>query len=90
MQAPGRIAVDFAALGADMLTLSAHKMGGPQGVGALIVGDGVALGSLLLGGRQEMGRRAGTENVAGIVGFGVAAELAGDDLANVGRVYSAA
>ena len=86
VQAPGRIAVDFAALGADMMTLSAHKLGGPQGVGALIVGDGVALGPSLHGGRQEMGRRAGTENAAGIVGFGVAAELAGDDLADVGRL----
>jgi cysteine desulfurase len=86
VQAPGRIGVDFTALGADMMTLSAHKLGGPQGVGALIVGDGVALGPSLHGGRQEMGRRAGTENAAGIVGFGVAVELAGDDLADVGRI----
>ena len=86
VQGPGRIAVDFAALGADMMTLSAHKLGGPQGVGALLLRDGITLGPLLHGGRQEMGRRAGTENAAGIVGFGVAAELAADDLADADRV----
>ena len=80
VQAPGRIALDLAALGADLLTLSAHKLGGPQGVGALIARDRAPLAALQHGGGQELGRRAGTENVAGIVGFGVAAELAGNDL----------
>lgn len=79
VQAVGKIAVDVADLGADLVTLSAHKLGGPQGVGALFVGDRVELEPQLHGGRQEMGRRAGTENVAGIVGFGAAARLAADD-----------
>ncbi|MFQ5958305.1 MAG: cysteine desulfurase family protein [Alphaproteobacteria bacterium] len=86
VQAAGKIRVDVAALGADLVSLSAHKLGGPQGVGALVVRDGVDLESLLHGGRQEMGRRAGTENVAGIVGFGVACALAADDLAAAGRL----
>ena len=60
----------------DAITLSAHKLGGPQGVGALVVGDAIAPEPLIRGGGQEMLRRAGTENVAGIVGFGVAAALA--------------
>jgi cysteine desulfurase len=73
VQAPGRINVDFARLGADAMVLSAHKLGGPPGVGALIVRDGVALHSLIKGGGQERRRRGGTENVAGIAGFGAAA-----------------
>jgi cysteine desulfurase len=76
VQAPGRIAVDFAALGADLMTLSAHKMGGPRGVGALIVRDGVSLPAFIKGGGQERRRRGGTENVAGIAGFGAAASAA--------------
>ena len=64
------------ALGADMLSLSAHKIGGPKGIGALVLKPGVSVEPLLKGGGQERRRRAGTENVAGIVGFGVAAELA--------------
>ena len=86
VQAPGRMAFDRSVLGADLLTLSAHKMGGPQGVGALILGNGVVIEAQLAGGRQETGRRAGSENTAGIVGFGVAAELAAEDLADVARV----
>ncbi len=78
VQAAGRIPVDFAALGVDLMSLSAHKIGGPQGVGALIVRDGVMLASILKGGGQERSQRAGTENVAGIVGFGVAAAEARD------------
>ena len=74
VQAPGRIAVDFAALGVDALVLSAHKIGGPRGVGALIIRDGVTLPALIAGGGQERRRRAGTEDVAGIAGFGAAAE----------------
>ena len=69
------------ALGADMLSLSAHKIGGPKGVGALVLHDGASVEPLIKGGSQERRRRAGTENVAGIVGFGVAAELALADLA---------
>ncbi|HUY68520.1 MAG TPA: cysteine desulfurase family protein [Alphaproteobacteria bacterium] len=86
VQAAGRIAIDFTALGVDFLTLSAHKIGGPQGIGALIAGPKVTLQSLLKGGGQEMNRRAGTENVAGIEGFGVAAQLAADDLLAVPRL----
>lgn len=74
-QAPGRIALDLE--GADAVTISAHKLGGPQGVGALLLRRGLAVEALLRGGPQERGRRAGTHNVAGIVGFGVAAAGAG-------------
>jgi cysteine desulfurase len=80
VQAAGKMAVDFAALGADLMTLSAHKLGGPAGVGALIVADHVQFAARQRGGGQERGRRAGTENVAGIVGFGVAAEIAAAEL----------
>ena len=81
VQAAGRMTLDMASLGADMLSLSAHKIGGPKGVGALVLKPGVAVEPLLKGGGQERRKRAGTENVAGIVGFGVAAELAIADLA---------
>jgi cysteine desulfurase len=74
VQGPGRIGCDFSALGADLMTLSSHKIGGPQGVGALIKKDGLSLDALIKGGGQERGTRAGTENVAGIAGFGAAAE----------------
>jgi cysteine desulfurase len=77
-QAPGRIPVDVTALAVDLLTLSAHKIGGPQGAGALYIRDGLALTPLLRGGGQEGRRRAGTENVAAIAGFGVAAGLAAE------------
>ena len=76
IQAAGKIAVDFGELGVDLMSLSAHKIGGPQGVGALVVGDGVELAARVIGGGQEQGLRAGTENVAGVVGFGVAADIA--------------
>jgi cysteine desulfurase len=82
VQAAGRISLDMSALGADMLSLSAHKIGGPKGVGALVLGEGASVEPLIRGGGQERRRRAGTENVPGIVGFGVAAELALADLAN--------
>lgn len=79
-QAPGRIPVDLDALGADALTLSAHKMGGPQGVGALVLTVDATPCPVLRGGGQERGWRAGTENLPGIVGFGRAAGLAREDL----------
>jgi cysteine desulfurase len=79
VQGPGRLPVDFAALGADTLTLSSHKLGGPRGVGALVIRDGINLPALIKGGGQERRRRGGTENVAGIAGFGAAAvEIAAD------------
>ncbi len=72
-QVAGRIPVNMRELGADMLTLSAHKMGGVTGAGALVVVDGVKLDRQIAGGGQELGRRAGTENVAAIAAFGAAA-----------------
>jgi cysteine desulfurase len=79
--AAGHLPVDFHALGADLLSVSAHKLGGPQGLGALVVRRGLRLRPLLVGGEQERGRRAGTENVAGIVGFGAAAATLAGTLA---------
>lgn len=72
-QAAGRIPVNLRDWNADMMTVSAHKMGGPQGAGALIMRDGVKLTRQIAGGGQELGRRAGTENVAAIAAFGAAA-----------------
>jgi cysteine desulfurase len=80
VQAAGKIAIDFSALGADTMALSAHKLGGPQGVGALVAGTRATIVRQQHGGGQERGRRAGTENVAGIAGFGAAAEAAARDL----------
>jgi cysteine desulfurase len=79
VQAAGKLAIDLARLGIDLLTLSAHKLGGPQGVGALVMGDGIEPAALLRGGGQERRWRPGTENLPGIVGFGRAAELALED-----------
>jgi cysteine desulfurase len=76
VQGAGKAPVDFHGLGVDYLSLSAHKLGGPTGVGALVVRDGAPLQADRRGGGQERYRRAGTENVGGIVGFGVAAEAA--------------
>ena len=76
VQAPGRIALDVRALGVDLLTLAGHKFSGPKGVGALYVRAGTPLAPLVFGGSQEAGLRAGTENVAGIVAFARALELA--------------
>lgn len=81
-QAVGRIPFSFGWSGADMAVLSAHKLGGPKGVGALILREGLDIEALAPGGGQERGRRSGTENVAGIAGFGAAAEAALRDLAD--------
>lgn len=78
----GRAEFSFAAIGADYMTISAHKLGGPQGAGALIVREGVPLAAQIMGGGQELGRRAGTENVPAIAGFGAAAGHV-DDAANL-------
>lgn len=86
VQAAGKIDIDFKALGVDYLTLSAHKIGGPQGVGAIVCAPTAPLAPLIAGGGQELGRRSGTENVAGIVGFGVAALAAMDGLGDMPRL----
>jgi cysteine desulfurase len=86
VQGVGRIPLSLHDLGADLMSLSAHKMGGPQGAGALVVRDGVDVSAMLHGGRQEAGRRAGSENVAALIGFGVAADLAADDLKSSERM----
>ena len=80
IQSAGKIPVDIRVLDADTLTLSAHKLGGPQGVGALVFKEGVPGVRILHGAGQERGLRAGTENVPGIAGFGVAADCAARDL----------
>ncbi|MBV9236333.1 MAG: cysteine desulfurase [Xanthobacteraceae bacterium] len=91
VQAAGKISCDINALGADLLTVSAHKLGGPKGVGALILADeGLHLADpLLKGGGQEGGRRAGTENVLGIAGFGAAAQAARASLPDDGARMAA-
>jgi cysteine desulfurase len=77
IQALGKIPFDIKAVGADLATFSAHKIGGPKGVGALVLAEGIAgLEPVLRGGGQELSRRAGTENVAGIAGFGAAVRAA--------------
>ena len=76
VQAVGKVRIDVGELGVDLLTASAHKIHGPKGVGALYIRSGTRMTALMRGGSQERNRRAGTENVAGIVGFGKAAELA--------------
>ena len=82
VQAAGKVELDFVASGAHLMSISAHKINGPKGVGALIVDKSIVLEPLLHGGGQERGRRGGTENMAAIVGFGKAAELATVELAN--------
>jgi len=90
VQAAGKMAIDFRTLGCDLMSLSAHKIGGPSGVGALVVTSGVegdlALIPMLRGGGQERGRRAGTENVPGIAGFGAAARAAREGLTDFARL----
>ncbi|GHA42059.1 aminotransferase [Amylibacter ulvae] len=82
VQAFGKVVSAFEWSGAQMAMLSAHKLGGPKGVGALVLRQGIELKAQIKGGGQEMGRRSGTENVIGIAGFGAAAEAGARDLAN--------
>ncbi|MCC5983804.1 MAG: aminotransferase class V-fold PLP-dependent enzyme [Rhodobacteraceae bacterium] len=81
-QAFGKVPVAFNWLGCDAGLVAAHKLGGPKGVGALVLRRGLDVAAQIRGGGQEQGRRAGTENVIGIAGFGAAAEAAARDLAN--------
>ena len=81
-QAFGKLPVAFNWSGATMALISAHKLGGPKGIGALVIKRGTDLAARIKGGGQEMGRRSGTENVIGIVGFGAAAEASARDLAD--------
>ena len=76
VQGLGNVSIDVTDMGVDFLSMSAHKIYGPKGVGALFMKKGIRIPNFIHGGAQEMGRRAGTENVPGIVGFGKAAELA--------------
>jgi len=86
VQAVGRVSVDVAKLGVDYLTLSAHKLGGPQGIGALVIRGHAALPPFITGGGQEQRRRAGTENFAAIAAFGAAAAAARRELAQMPRL----
>ena len=81
-QAFGKLPVAFNWTGAQMALISAHKLGGPKGIGALVVKRGTEVPAQILGGGQEMGRRAGTENVIGVAGFAAAAKAAAQDLAD--------
>jgi cysteine desulfurase len=74
VQAFGKMRVNFGLLGCDMLTVAAHKVGGPKGIGALVIRDGLVVEPLVAGGGQELRRRAGTENIIAIAGFGAVAE----------------
>ena len=85
VQTAGKVPVDVKALGVDLLSLSAHKFYGPKGAGALWIRRGVRLHAPMTGGKQERSRRAGTENVAGIIGMGVAAQLARSTMATEGE-----
>jgi cysteine sulfinate desulfinase/cysteine desulfurase-like protein len=85
-QAVGKIPLDVEDLGVDLLTMSAHKLYGPKGVGALYIRKGIVLEPIMHGGKQEGELRAGTENVIGIVGFGKAAELAVQRLPEMDRI----
>jgi cysteine desulfurase len=86
VQAAGKVPLSIDAIGADLLSLSAHKLGGAPGIGALVIGDGIHLLPMIRGGGQERGRRAGSENLLGIAGFAAAAEAAGASIAEYERV----
>jgi len=87
VQAAGRIKLDIDQVGAQMMSISSHKIGGPQGAGALAFRDGeIRPQNLISGGGQESRRRAGTENVAAIAGFGAAAAAASEELSGIGRI----
>ncbi|MDJ0666816.1 MAG: cysteine desulfurase NifS [Desulfobacterales bacterium] len=84
VQAVGKVPIDLARTPMDMLSLSGHKLHGPKGIGALVIRKGTKFKPLMVGGHQEQGRRAGTENVPGIIGLGKACELAAGNLADIG------
>jgi len=86
VQAAGKIPVDVATIGADLISLSAHKLGGPPGIGALIICGTIEVAPMIRGGGQERGRRAGSENLPGIAGFAAAADAARHRLADYERV----
>lgn len=86
IQALGKISVDFMGFGVDMMSISSHKIGGPQGVGALVARENLPIKSLIVGGGQEVGRRGGTENIAGIAGFGLAATMISSSLAKMQEI----
>ncbi|MBK1837821.1 cysteine desulfurase [Azospirillum sp. YIM B02556] len=88
VQAAGRLPLSLPRLGVDLMTLSAHKLGGPSGVGALVLAEGLEPEALIRGGGQERRKRAGTENLLGIVGFGAAARLAREGLAEAADLAS--
>lgn len=89
VQAVGHVPIDVKAMNIDLLSLSAHKLHGPKGVGALYIRKGIVVPPLLHGGAQERGKRAGTENVAGIVGLGKAIEIACADIDGTSRRMAA-
>jgi cysteine desulfurase len=89
VQAVGRVPIDFRGAGIGLLALSGHKIHAPKGIGALVIRKGVKLATLIHGGPQERNRRAGTENVAGIVGLGKACELAMDEMTGASRRVTA-
>lgn len=80
VQAVGKIPIDVKELGIDLLSISSHKLHGPKGIGALFIKNGIKIEPVILGGGQENGLRSGTENVANIVGFGKACEIAKNNL----------
>ena len=86
VQAAGKVTVTANAIGADLISLSAHKLGGPPGIGALAVAGGIEVQPMIRGGQQERGRRAGSENLPGIAGFAAAAEAAASETAEYERV----
>jgi len=88
VQAAGKIPVDIVAIGADLISLSAHKHGGPPGIGALIIGGSVEIAPMIRGGGQERGRRAGSENLPGVAGFAAAADAARHRLADYERAQT--